>query len=236
VAKTVFGTPSHDTFNRAFAALDSSTLQQCFLSWIESVASLTKGELVSIDGKRLCSSGQDGKRSIIHLVSAWSEANSLVLAQCKMGDKSNEITAIPTLLDVLELKGCIVSTRAMGCQREIAQRIIAKGAHYILAVKDNQPFLGDDLKEAFAQSPPASEDIQVNVGHGRIEKRTCCTLQEPEWVCRRGEWKSLQILIEITAERTHKATGEYQKKPATTSAACRQTPLLLTATSESTGA
>lgn len=206
------GTPSHDTFNRVFAALDPSALRECFLSWVESVVQLTEGELVSIDGKRLCSSGQDGKRSIIHMVSAWSEANSLVLAQVKVEDKTNEITAIPTLLDVLELKGCIVSIDAMGCQREIAERIVDKGAHYILAVKDNQPFLGDDLREAFAQSKATASNVEVNVGHGRIEKRTCRILQEPDWVCRRQEWKNLQTLIEITAERTQKATGEYQKE------------------------
>jgi predicted transposase YbfD/YdcC len=116
------------------------------------------------------------------------------------------------LLNVLELKGCIVTLDAMGCQREIAERIIDKGADYILAVKGNQGFLQDDIKEAFAQDESASETVQTEVGHGRIEKRTCRVLHDAEWICRRNEWKNLQSLIEITSERTHKASGEKQSE------------------------
>lgn len=206
------GIPSHDTFNRVFSLLDPEALRLCFLSWVESVARLTEGEVVSIDGKRLCGSGEDGKRSLIHLVSAWSGANQMVLAQVKVEEKSNEITAIPTLLDVLELKSCIVTIDAMGCQKEIAERITAKGADYILAVKGNQGFLLDDIKEAFTQDSPSSKDVQTELGHGRIEKRSCRVLQNTEWICRRQEWKNLTSLIEITSERTNKATGEQQKE------------------------
>lgn len=206
------GIPSHDTFNRVFAALDSSCLQACFLNWVESVASVTGGDIISIDGKRLCSSGQQGKRSIIHMVSAWSEANALVLAQVKVEDKSNEITAIPTLLEILELKGCIVTIDAMGCQKEIAQAIISKEANYILAVKANQEFLLDDIKEAFAESKNIQSHTQLEVGHGRIEKRTCRVVQDTEWICKASEWKALKSLIEVTAERTNKASGQQQKE------------------------
>ncbi len=206
------GIPSHDTFNRLFAALDSTALRECFLSWVQSVVSVTEGEVVSIDGKRLCASGEQGKRSLIHLVSAWSEANHMVLAQYKVEDKSNEITAIPTLLDVLELKSCIVTIDAMGCQKEIASSIIDKEADYILAVKGNQPFLLDDIKEAFTENPSTSEDVQVGVGHGRIERRTCRVLHDTDWICKAKEWKELKSLIEITAERTHKTSGEQQKE------------------------
>jgi predicted transposase YbfD/YdcC len=204
------GIPSHDTFNRLFAALDAAAFQDCFLSWIESVAQLTEGTLVSIDGKRLCSSGVNGSKSIVHLVSAWCEANHLMLAQCKVDDKSNEITAIPTLLEVLELKGCIVSIDAIGCQKEIAAAIIDKEADYILAVKDNQEFLLDDLQEAFAQSREVLSNTVVNVGHGRIEKRQCRIIEDTQWICKREKWKGVQTLLEITSQRTDKKTLEQQ--------------------------
>lgn len=206
------GIPSHDTFNRVFSLLDPDALRGCFLSWVEEIAQRTEGEVVSIDGKRLCGSGENGKRSIIHLVSAWSGANSLVLAQVKVDDKSNEITAIPTLLEVLEPKGCIVTIDAMGCQREIAESIIDKGADYILAVKDNQAFLHDDIKEAFSESKIFGSHTALSQGHGRIEKRTCRVISDTDWICRKQQWKGLKTLIEIRAERTIKATGEKQKE------------------------
>jgi predicted transposase YbfD/YdcC len=204
------GIPSHDTFNRVFSLLDPEALRECFLSWVQEVASLTKGEVISIDGKRLCSSGEDGKRSFIHLVSAWSESNQMMLGEVKVEEKTNEITAIPTLLSVLELNGCIVTLDAMGCQREIAEVIVDKGADYILAVKGNQGFLLDDLKEAFSEQKPASENVTTEVGHGRIEKRTCRVIEDTAWICRKEEWKGLQSLVEITSERTSKASGEKQ--------------------------
>ena len=142
------------------------------------------------------------------MVSAWSSANSLVLAQYKVDDKSNEIIAIPSLLEVLELKGCIVTINAMGCQKEIAQEIIDKGADYILAVKGNQQFLFDDIKEAFAQNKASSEDQQLSVDHGRVEKRICRTIADSDWVCKAEKWKGLRTLIEITAHRTDKGTGK----------------------------
>ncbi|MBD0287644.1 MAG: ISAs1 family transposase [Flavisolibacter sp.] len=206
------GIPSHDTFNRVFAALDPFALQACFLSWVEAVAELSKGTQVSIDDKRLCASGQDGKRSIIHVVSAWSEANHMVLAQVKVGDKSNVITAIPAPLDLLDLKGCIVTIDAMGCQREIASSIVDKEADHILAVKANQEFLLDDIKEAFTKNKMMESDTEMNMGHGRIERRICRVLQDTEWVCKAEEWKGLKTLIEISAERTGKSTGEWQKE------------------------
>jgi hypothetical protein len=148
------GIPSHDTFNRVFAMLDPQELQKRFLSWVQSVATITNGQVVSLDRKRLCGSGKDGSKSIIHMVSAWSNANNMVLAQTKVDDKSNEITAIPKLLDVLMIKGCVITIDAMGCQKEIARKNIDKEGDYILAVKNNQEHLVDDLKEVFAQSEP----------------------------------------------------------------------------------
>ena len=206
------GIPSHDTFNRLFAALNPTAFQECFLSWVQSVAQLTEGTLVSIDGKRLCSSGVNANKSIVHLVSAWCEANHLMLAHCKVDDKSNEITAIPTLLEVLELKGCIVSIDAMGCQREIAAAILDKEADYILAVKNNQAFLLDDIKEAFDQSKEVRYDTKLDMGHGRIEKRSCRIIENAEWICKAQKWKGMQTLIEITSQRRDKKTLKQQSE------------------------
>jgi predicted transposase YbfD/YdcC len=208
------GIPSHDTINRVISALDPKLMQECFVQWVRSIATVSKGEVVSIDGKRLCGSGTAGKAAIVHMVSAWSDANNLVLGSYKVDDKSNEITAIPKLLEMLDLSGCIITIDAMGCQREIAEQIVDHQAHYILAVKDNQAHLFDDVKEAFAYERQAniSMDVQSSLGHGRIEKRTCRVITDPDWICKSGGWKELTSLVELTAERTDKKTGAYQKE------------------------
>lgn len=122
------GVPSHDTINRVFACLKPKELQSCFLQWVQCVVSKSKNNIVNIDGKRLCNSGANGSTSIIHLVNAWSSNNQMILGQVKTESKSNEITAIPTLLDMLELEGAIITIDAMGCQKAIAEKIVEKGA------------------------------------------------------------------------------------------------------------
>lgn len=208
------GIPSHDTINRVISALDPKVVQECFVQWVQSIATLSEGEVVSLDGKRLCGSGKDGKAAIVHMVSAWSDANQLVLGSYKVDDKSNEITAIPKLLEMLDLSGCIITIDAVGCQTEIAEQIVAHQAHYILAVKDNQAHLLDDVKEAFAYERQATiqVDVQSTLGHGRLEKRTCRVITDKDWICKSGQWKDLASLVEITAERTDKQTGAYQKE------------------------
>lgn len=201
------GIPSHDTFNRVFSLIDTDELQKYFIAWVQSIAKITKGEIISIDGKRMCNSGEKGNKAIIHMVSAWSNANSMVLGQVKVNDKSNEITAIPALLDLLMVKGCWITIDAMGCQKDIAAKIKDREAEYILAVKDNQEHLHDDIKDAFKYGSIEQTDTQTNLGHGRIEKRTCRIITAMEWVCKSEDWQGLQTLIEIKSERTIKATG-----------------------------
>jgi predicted transposase YbfD/YdcC len=188
-------------------------MQERFVQWVQGIAELSNGEVINIDGKRLCGSGKDGKESIVHMVSAWSDANNLILGNYKVADKSNEITAIPKLLEILDLSDCIITIDAMGCQKEIAEKIVEKKAHYILGVKENQSRLLDDIKEAFAQQKEGiSIDVQSNMGHGRIEKRSCRVITDMDWICKSGDWKGLSSIIEITAERTDKKTGHYQKE------------------------
>lgn len=202
------GIPSHDTINRVIARLKPRELQKSIIGWVESVVAQSGYNLINIDGKRLCNSGENGSKSIIHLVNAWSSSNQMILAQVKTEDKSNEITAIPTLLGLLELEGAIVTIDAMGCQTAIAEKIVDNGANYILAVKDNQKFLHDDIKDAFAQTPQAASYTITEKSHGRIEKRTCKILNDMVWITRLSSWKNLQSIISIETERTIIQTNE----------------------------
>ncbi|WP_051227892.1 ISAs1 family transposase [Oceanospirillum beijerinckii] len=141
------GIPSQDTFSRVFSRLDPQAFHQCFISWTSMIVEKTQGEVVSVDGKTLRRSYDkpDGKAAI-HVVNAWASDTGIVLGQLRMSEKSNEITAIPELLDMLEVSGCIVSIDAMGCQTAIAEKIRDKGADYLLAVKSNQNTLYEDIK------------------------------------------------------------------------------------------
>jgi predicted transposase YbfD/YdcC len=167
------GIPSHDTFNLFFSALDPDEFEQAFLSWIKDISKLTDGDVISIDGKTVCGSRAGNSKRAVHIVSAWSKANQLSLGQVKVDEKSNEITAIPKLLDVLVIRGCLVTIDAMGCQREIAAKIIEKGGDYLLAVKGNQGCLEEDAGRTVRFTKPTSEWVEEDFGHGRIEQRKC---------------------------------------------------------------
>lgn len=196
------GIPSHDTFNRVFVFLSPKGFQQCFIDWIQSVYELTRGQVVPIDGKALRGShDRSCGKGAIHMVSAWASANQMILGQVKTEDKSNEITAIPELLKVLELKGCIVSIDAMGCQKEIASEIVDKGADYVLALKGNQGNLHEDVKLFFEGAEGDDfEGIDLSYhettdgDHGRIEMRRYWTTSCIDWLYGKEHWKNLQTI------------------------------------------
>ena len=203
------GIPCADTFGRVFARLDPEQMQTCFVSWVKSISTLLGAEVVGIDGKTLRHSGDKGcGKAAIHMVSAWASANRLVLGQRKVEDKSNEIKAIPALLSVLEIAGCIVTIDAMGCHREIASTIIEGGADYVLALKGNQAGLFEDVQWLFQQAQASKfEDVahsfaqSIDKGHGRIEIRRCWTLSDLSYLVQKPLWSGLQTIVMIQSER-----------------------------------
>jgi predicted transposase YbfD/YdcC len=208
--KLPHGIPSHDTFGRVFALLDPEQFQQCFREWIQAVEERTQGEIIALDGKQLRRSHDKnlGKKAI-YMVSAWASQNSLVLGQRKVDDRSNEITAIPPLLDMLDVSGCIVTTDAMGCQTAIAEKAIENDADYVFVVKENQGRLLETIQGLF-DDPDEMRWVDcdyhktVDKDHGRIEIRECWTTSDPEYlayIASRAEWKGLQSLGMIQAER-----------------------------------
>ncbi len=188
-----YGIASHDTFQRIFRLINPQELEAGFLSWVRSVAQLTKGEIVSIDGKTACGS-RDAKTKAIHLVSAWENANQLVLGQVKTEEKSNEITAIPTLLDLLEFKGCILTIDAMGCQKEIAKQITESEADCVFGLKGNQSSLHDDVRLYFETESASQKTVTHDKGHGRIETRKYCLETEIDWLPQKPEWAGLNAI------------------------------------------
>jgi predicted transposase YbfD/YdcC len=206
------GIPSHDTFNRVIAALDPEEMEKGFVDWVSSIAKLTAGEVVAIDGKTLCGTRETGKKKLVHMVSAWAEGNGLVLGQRKVDEKSNEITAIPKLLNALELTGTVITIDAMGCQREIARQIIAKKADYVLAVKDNQGLLAEQVRDSFLLLNADAVAEEVDCGHGRVEQRRCSVIADLSMIDNASEWASLQGLVRIQSERYHKVTGKIERE------------------------
>lgn len=206
------GIPSHDTFGRVFARIAPQQFQKCFLSWIRAIAKRTHRQIVSVDGKKLRRSHDRTRgKDAIAMVSAWATANRLVLGQRKVHHKSNEITAIPQLLGLLELAGCIVTIDAIGCQTKIADAIVQQNADYLLAVKENQGQLYQDIQDLFAgcdevkfREVPHDYHKTIDKDHGRIEIRECWTLSDPEfldYLRQRDTWKNLQTVIMLRAER-----------------------------------
>jgi predicted transposase YbfD/YdcC len=207
------GVPSHDVLGKVFAALDSSQFSKCFVSWIDSLAQITAGEIIAIDGKTL--RGSDNKtrgKSALHVVSAFASANGLCLGQVAVDDKSNEITAVPQLLDLLAVKGCIVTLDAMGCQKSIAKAIRDKDADYVLTVKDNQKELRSQITKIFSISPIKGEFTSWDAGHGRFEQRKCEVVDQLEFLDDLQQWPGLKTVVRLTSERTIKQTGKQNSE------------------------
>ena len=196
------GTPSHDRFNAVFGALRPGEFEKCLLSWITALHQISDGQLIAIDGKTLRRSyDAASSKAAIHMVSAWATANQISLGQVVVDEKSNEITAIPKLLELLELSGSLVTIDAMGCQTEIAARIVDAGGHYCLAVKQNQPTLYDGLEAFFQeQMETAFADTQVRThetherGHGREESRYYWICPIPDSLPDASRWKHLRAI------------------------------------------
>lgn len=214
------GIPSHDTFGRVFSLIDAQQFQFAFYDWVLAVNEITAGQVINIDGK--CLRGSDEKRlgkRAIYMVSAWAEANEIVLGQRKVDEKSNEMTAIPELLKILSISGCIVTIDAIGTQTNIAQTIIEAKADYVLGVKKNQGNLFEDISVLFAVDQKqdfkyASFDYikTVNKGHGRIDVRECWSTSNPEYlnlIRNVQAWTGLQSIAMIVCTRI---IGETQTK------------------------
>lgn len=204
------GIPAHDTFGDVFGVLDPEQFAEAFTSWMQMIA--TVSGVIALDGKTVRHSFDKSLgKAAIHMVSAWSAHNQLILGQVKVDDKSNEITALPKLLELLVVKGCLVTIDAMGCQTEIAEQIIDQGGDYLLAVKKNQKHLYEDIEHLFKHATTANfaqdefdETRTVDKQHGRLDIRQCQCISEPEWLAylrSRHDWKQLKSVVRIWTER-----------------------------------
>jgi len=203
------GIPSHDTFRRVFTLIDSTQFRKGFIKWVRTITKLAKGKIVAVDGKTVRRSHKDGE-SPIHIVSAWAQDNNVVLGQLKTKEKSNEITAIPELLDILDIKGSIITIDAMGCQKDIAEKIIEKEADYILALKGNQGNIHKEVKKIFENEleKVKYEFHEENTkGHGRIENRKCTSIileNQAIGLKEINKWKGLKSIVRIESQREYK--------------------------------
>jgi predicted transposase YbfD/YdcC len=194
--------PSHDTLSDFFKRLNPAAFSSVFIEWTHIICSLTEGEVIAIDGKTLRRSHNrvEGKEAI-HLISAWASSNKLVLSQQAVDSKSNEITAIPELLKLLEIKGAFITIDAIGCQQKIAAQIVEQQADYLLAVKGNQKELLEGVIDSFKLQPITSEHSEVSKDHGRIEHRICSVIINPTEILNIEKWASLQCIVRIESKR-----------------------------------
>ena len=203
------GIPTHDTFGRVFARLAPEVFERRFLAWVQHLAQVSAGRLIAVDGKTLRRSFDTAaEKAALHMVSAWCESNQTVLGQLVTAAKSNEITAIPQLLELLDLEGAVVTTDALGCQKAIAEKIIAGGADYVLQVKGNQPHLERELEKLFdecrRQDPHAvAHDYveEVDKGHGRLETRRCWMTTDVNWLPGGEAWRNLSSFACVESVR-----------------------------------
>ena len=206
------GIPSHDILNSVYNRLDTKQFNKCFMDWVNSIAKISSGRVIAFDGKTICGNASNLGNTKLHIVSAFCARNELSLGQIKVNDKSNEIKAIPELLDLIAVKGCIVTIDAMGCQKKIAEKIIEKKADYILMVKDNQAGLKEQIEKVFEMQKPEMIDIEEDFGHGRIEKRTCEAITKLDFLDDKEDWSSIKSIVKITSERTIKKTDCFSSE------------------------
>lgn len=216
--------PSDDTYRRAIGRLDPEAFEAAFREWVTAVAKRTHGEVIALDGKTMRGSGDRDADTIkargapqkpLHLVSAWASEQRLVLAQKAVDAKTNEISVLPDLLEVLELEGCLVTIDAMGTQKDIAEQITGRGGDYVLALKSNHPRLYGDVKTFFEDAADRNfrgikheTNRQVDGGHGRIEVRRCWATDDIEWLDRADQWPGLGSLAVVEAERSESRWDE----------------------------
>jgi len=214
------GIPSHDTFGRVFAALDPAAFEACFMKWVSDLATASAGRLIAIDGKTIRRSlDAAGSKAAVHMVNAWCAANHMALGQLATDAKSNEITAVMALLEMLDLKDAVVSLDAMHCQKQTAEKIVEKEADYLIAVKDNQPTLRQDIQLFFDDAieqdwdgMPRVEHEQVDSGHDRLEVRRLWASNQVDWLQQQGhKWAGLKGIVCVESERTTFADGKTAK-------------------------
>ena len=214
------GIPSHDTIERLFVRLHPEQLQESFLRWVNAAFELSQGQLISLDGKTLRGSYErGGKRGMIHMISAWASENRIVLAQRKVDEKSNEITAIPELLKVLDLEGAVVSIDAMGCQTAIAEQIVTQQGDYVLALKGNQGNLLEDVSQVFSHAH-ATEFAGIEhdyyetqeTGHGRQETRRYWVMGQTDYLIGAENWAKLTTIGCVESQRKVGDTSSCEKR------------------------
>jgi len=213
------GIPGHDTFRRVLSRINAKVFQDCFLSWVRSLVKVVDGEVIPIDGKTLRRSYDSGSgKAAIHMVSAWAAENRLVLGQVKTEEKSNEISAIPELLRLLEIKGCIVTIDAMGCQKKIAEQVISQGGDYVLGLKGNQGSLLEAVEKTFSEADVEAlngEEFDFyqmeSKGHGRHETRTHYTTRASH-LPMLSKWKGLKTIGVVISEREEKGKKSIEHR------------------------
>src|SRR3954471_9012134 len=211
------GTPAHDHLGDILAVLDAGQFQRCFVAWVATLTGVP-AEVIAIDGKTVRRSGCKGGKAAVHMVSAFAARQRLVLGQIKVAEKSNEIIAIPRLLDMLAIEGAVVTIDAMGCQRDIARKLRDKKADYVLALKGNQTSLSEDV-DLFITEQKAkgfvdttiSKDTTIDGDHGRIETRTTTVIHDVEWLRQRHDWPGLKavVMVESTREPAENSNGKH---------------------------
>jgi predicted transposase YbfD/YdcC len=208
------GIPSHDTINRVFSAMDSKVFGSYFIKWTQEICQLSNGDIVAVDGKTIRRSyDKNTCQSAIHIVSAYAQRDRLCLGQVQTGEKSNEITAIPELLELLYLEKATVTIDAMGCQKEIVKKIVKeKKADYVIAVKNNQKSLYDQIEKLFSITKPACQTVEHHNDHGRVETRKCTVIDNFTFLDDCQEWEGLRSIIKIDAERYIKSSGKTEKE------------------------